>query len=255
MRCRSNYGALALFPAPAALSLMFYQAAKRWWLVKRNTFVNFAEIRSFAVGGLQLIMSEGFLESAMIRSVHEYVLLTLFASLGMGMILSALTCGPFIWGIETAHLSAYVWRRSIGIQARSSEAGLKLFGSGHCVPAFCCLRASLVYGFSGTTNLPGFQLGPVNCLMFEHGPDDCRTAFKISARTHCTSGRRTFMKAHRLRWVLSLLSARKCLDGGSRERDVHGLWRRDGPLAADRRYIAGLVDDHRLIWRADTDPY
>ena len=77
-----KYGALSLFGA-AAIAALFYRGGEAFGgLVQTNSFVNFARIVSFIVGGLALVMSEGFLKRHE-TGRYEYALLTIFASLGM----------------------------------------------------------------------------------------------------------------------------------------------------------------------------
>ncbi|WP_340693731.1 NADH-quinone oxidoreductase subunit NuoN [Hyphomonas sp.] len=176
-----KYGALALFGA-AALSLMFYQGGEAFGgLVRTNTFLNFAKFVSFAVGGFALIMSEGFLKRHdTIR--YEYVLLTIFASLGMGMMLSAADLMTLYMGIETLSLSSYVLAAFHRDSARSSEAGLKYFVLGALASGMLLYGASLVYGFSGTTNFVGISSAdPSVGLMFGMVLMIVGLGFKISA--------------------------------------------------------------------------
>ena len=176
-----KYGALALFGA-AALAAMFYQGGEAFGgLVRSNTFVNFAKIVSFGVGGLALLMSEGFLRRHE-TGRYEYALLTIFASLGMGIILSASNLMTLYMGIETLSLSSYVLAAFHRDSARSSEAGLKYFVLGALASGMLLYGASLVYGFSGTTDYMGIaEAEPSIGLMFGMVLMIVGLAFKVSA--------------------------------------------------------------------------
>jgi len=176
-----KFGALALFGA-AALSLVFYQGGEAFGgLVRTNTFVNFAKFVSFSVGGFALVMSEGFLRRHdTIR--YEFVLLTIFASLGMGIILSAADLMTLYMGIETLSLSSYVLAAFHRDSARSSEAGLKYFVLGALASGMLLYGASMVYGFAGTTSYAGISgAAPSIGLMFGMVMMIVGLAFKVSA--------------------------------------------------------------------------
>jgi NADH-quinone oxidoreductase subunit N len=180
-RISFTYGALALFGA-AALSLLFYQGGEAFGgLVRTNTFVNFAKFVSFAIGGFALMMSEGFLRRHdTIR--YEFVLLTIFASFGIGVILSASDLMTLYMGIETLSISSYVLAAFHRDSARSSEAGLKYYVLGSLASGILLYGASLVYGFSGTTNFAGISAAaPSIGMMFGMVLMIVGLGFKISA--------------------------------------------------------------------------
>ena len=83
---------------------------------------------------------------------YEYALLVIFASLGMGITLSANDLMTLYLGIETLSLSSYVLAAFNRDSQRSSEAGLKYFVLGALASGLILYGASLVYGFSGSTN-------------------------------------------------------------------------------------------------------
>jgi len=176
-----KYGALTLFGA-AGIAAVFYQGGEAFGgLVETNTFVNFAKIVSFLVGGCALIMSEGFLKRHE-TARYEYALLTIFAALGMGMILSASNLMTLYMGIETLSLSSYVMAAFHRDSARSSEAGLKYFVLGALASGMLLYGASLVYGFSGTADYAGIAAAePSIGLMFGMVLMIVGLAFKVSA--------------------------------------------------------------------------
>lgn len=120
-------------------------------LVTTGPFVNFAKCISFVAGALTLLMAEGFLKRhETIR--YEYPLLVIFASLGMGIILSASNLMTLYMGIETLSLSSYVLASFHRDSIRSSEAGLKYFVLGALASGILLYGISLVYGFTGSVD-------------------------------------------------------------------------------------------------------
>ena len=176
-----KFGALVLFAA-AAFSLMNYQGGEAFnGLVRTNTFVNFAKFVSYAIGGVTLLMSEGFLKRHnTIR--YEYALLTIFASLGIGMMLSAADLMTLYMGVETLSLSSYVMAAFHRDSIRSSEAGLKYFVLGSLASGMLLYGASLVYGFAGSTEYVAIAAAePSVGMMFGMVLMIVGLAFKVSA--------------------------------------------------------------------------
>ncbi|KCZ50648.1 NADH-quinone oxidoreductase subunit NuoN [Hyphomonas pacifica] len=176
-----KFGALVLFAA-AAFSLMNYQGGEAFnGLVRTNTFVNFAKFVSYAIGGVTLMMSEGFLKRHnTIR--YEYALLTIFASLGIGMTLSAADLMTLYMGVETLSLASYVMAAFHRDSIRSSEAGLKYFVLGSLASGMLLYGASLVYGFAGSTQYVVIAAAePSVGMMFGMVLMIVGLAFKVSA--------------------------------------------------------------------------
>lgn len=176
-----KFGALTLFGA-AALAAMHFTGGEAFnGLVRSNTFVNFAKVISFVLAGVALLISEGFLKRHD-TSRYEYALLVIFASLGMGIILSAADLMTLYMGIETLSLSSYVLAAFHRDSARSSEAGLKYFVLGALASGMLLYGASLVYGFTGTTSFVGIaEAGLSTGAMFGMVLMIVGLAFKISA--------------------------------------------------------------------------
>lgn len=174
-------GALALFGAAALAAIHFEGGEAFEGLVRTNSFVNFAKVISFALAGVALLVSEGFLKRHD-TSRYEYSLLVIFASLGMGIILSAGDLMTLYMGIETLSLSSYVLAAFHRDSARSSEAGLKYFVLGALASGMLLYGASLVYGFTGTTSFAGIaNAGISSGAMFGMVLMIVGLAFKISA--------------------------------------------------------------------------
>lgn len=143
-------GALALVAA-AALAALNYDGGEAFdGLVRSNSFVNFGKIVSYGLAGAALFMAEGFLKQHDLMR-YEYSLLVIFASLGMGVTLSAADLMTLYIGVEVLSLSSYVLAAFHRESARSSEAGLKYFVLGSLASGMLLYGASLVYGFTGET--------------------------------------------------------------------------------------------------------
>lgn len=176
-----KFGALALFGAAALAALHFQGGEAFGGLVRTNTFVNFAKVITFVLAGVALVISEGFLKRHE-TTRYEYSLLIIFASLGMGMILSAADLMTLYMGIETLSLSSYVLAAFHRDSARSSEAGLKYFVLGALASGMLLYGASLVYGFTGTTSFDGIaEAGVSTGALFGMVLMIVGLAFKISA--------------------------------------------------------------------------
>ncbi|MEO1027824.1 MAG: NADH-quinone oxidoreductase subunit NuoN [Pseudomonadota bacterium] len=143
-------GALALFGAAIIAGINFEGGASFGGLVETTSFTSFAKIVAYVMGGIALLMAEGFMSRhGTLR--YEYSLLMIFAALGMGVILSAADLMTLYMGIETLSLSSYVLAAFHRDNARSSEAGLKYFVLGALASGLLLYGASLVYGFTGST--------------------------------------------------------------------------------------------------------
>src|SRR5258708_33950103 len=92
----------------------------------------------------------------LIRRAHmgrfEYPILILLATVGMMMMISANDLIALYLGLELQSLSLYVIAALNRDDARSNEAGLKYFVLGALSSGMLLYGASMIYGFSGTTN-------------------------------------------------------------------------------------------------------
>ena len=149
-----KFGALALALAVVLVLLNWSGGTAFNGLVTTGPFVNFAKVVSYGAGAITLLMGENFMRRhETIR--YEYPLLVLFASLGIGMILSASNLMTLYMGIETLGLSSYVLASFHRDSMRSAEAGLKYFVLGALASGLLLYGISLVYGFTGTTSYEG----------------------------------------------------------------------------------------------------
>lgn len=146
-----KYGAVVLLLA-ALLTALHWDGGRAFnGLVESGPFVNFAKIVSYICGAFALLMAEGFLKRHG-TDRYEYALLVIFASLGMGMILSAADFMVLYLGVEMLSLSSYVLAAFHRDSARSAEAGLKYFVLGALASGLLLYGISLVYGFTGGTS-------------------------------------------------------------------------------------------------------
>jgi NADH-quinone oxidoreductase subunit N len=116
----------------------------------------------------------------------EYPVLVLFAATGMLMMISANDLIALYVGLELQSLALYVVAAFNRDSARSAEAGLKYFVLGALSSGMLLYGASLVYGFTGSTNFAviaasvqpsGANIGLIFGLVFLMAG----FAFKISA--------------------------------------------------------------------------
>ncbi|MCS6758066.1 MAG: NADH-quinone oxidoreductase subunit NuoN [Candidatus Devosia euplotis] len=116
----------------------------------------------------------------------EYAILVLLATLGMMMMVSANDLMSLYVGLELQSLSLYVLAAIKRDDSKAAEAGLKYFVLGALSSGMLLYGASLVYGFTGRTNLQeivlaiadeGRSIGLIFGLVFLLAG----VAFKISA--------------------------------------------------------------------------
>jgi NADH-quinone oxidoreductase subunit N len=96
-------------------------------------------------------MSVGDLARAKLLS-SEYVVLLLLSVLGMMLMISAGSLISLYLGLELQSLALYVVAAIDRGQVRSSEAGLKYFVLGSLSSGMLLYGASLIYGFTGSTD-------------------------------------------------------------------------------------------------------
>lgn len=120
-------------------------------LWQSDQYTNVARAVAYVCAAISLLVAEGYLRrEKLIR--FEYGLLVVLASLGMGIMLSANNLMTLYLGIETLGLSSYILAAFNRDSTRSSEAGLKYFVLGALASGLILYGASLVYGFTGSTD-------------------------------------------------------------------------------------------------------
>ncbi len=148
-------------------------------------FAIFMKVLVLAGSALAIVMSRHFMVAERLAR-FEYPLLIVFATLGMLMMVSANDLMAMYMGIELQSLALYVLAAVNRDSQRATEAGLKYFVLGALSSGMLLYGASLIYGFSGTTNF--VELG---ARISENGPNlglifglvflAAGLAFKISA--------------------------------------------------------------------------
>jgi NADH-quinone oxidoreductase subunit N len=123
-------------------------------LYRADAFSSFAKILIYVAAAVSIIIAPRFFESDdKLRA--EYPILILFASVGMGMMVSATDFLTLYVGVELMSLAAYVLASFMRKDLRSAEAGLKYFVLGALASGILLYGISLLYGFSGTTGYAG----------------------------------------------------------------------------------------------------
>jgi len=119
-----------------------------------DTFARFMKILVLFGSAAAIILSVQFMKTARIAQ-FEYPILILLATLGMLMMVSANGLIALYMGLELQSLALYVVAAINRDSARSSEAGLKYFVLGALSSGMLLYGASLIYGFTGTTQFEG----------------------------------------------------------------------------------------------------
>ena len=114
-------------------------------------FAIFCKVLVLVAGALGILVSRDFMERHNVAR-FEYPILILFATLGMMLMISANDLVSLYVGLEMQSLSLYVLASIQREDSRATEAGLKYFVLGAVASGLLLYGASLVYGFSGTTN-------------------------------------------------------------------------------------------------------
>jgi NADH-quinone oxidoreductase subunit N len=123
-------------------------------LYTADAFAAFAKVIVFASAAVALMLApRWFVQEERLRP--EYPVLVLFASAGMGIMISATDLLSLYIGIELNSLSTYVLASFIRKDERTAEAGLKYFVLGSLASGILLYGISLLYGFAGTTAYAG----------------------------------------------------------------------------------------------------
>jgi len=119
-----------------------------------DDFARFLKILAFAGSAAALLMSLDYL-SAVRQMKFEYAILIVFATVGMGMMISAADLIALYLGLELMSLALYVVAAFERDSVRSTEAGLKYFVLGALASGMLLYGCSLIYGFTGTVSFAG----------------------------------------------------------------------------------------------------
>ena len=190
---RPERGALVLWLAVAILALagVFVAMGEGTQTLFTGSFIvdpyaRMLKLLTLTGAGIALIMSLDYWQDTDGGVKFEYPVLVLFAATGMLMMISAHDLIALYVGLELQSLALYVVAAFKRDSARSSEAGLKYFVLGALSSGMLLYGASLVYGFTGSTEFSqianavqpsGANLGLIFGLVFLLAG----FAFKISA--------------------------------------------------------------------------
>ncbi|MGB1547630.1 MAG: NADH-quinone oxidoreductase subunit NuoN [Alphaproteobacteria bacterium] len=116
-----------------------------------DTFSVFMKLLVLLGTALTLVMAYAYNEREGFAR-FEYPILVLFATVGMLMMLSANDLLSLYMGLELQSLSLYIVAAIRRDSLRSTEAGLKYFVLGALASGMLLYGASMIYGFTGTTN-------------------------------------------------------------------------------------------------------
>ncbi len=119
-----------------------------------DPFASLAKCIILGAAALTLLLASGWLKEEGGRP-FEFVVLVLFATLGMLLMVSAGNLLSLYMALEMSSLALYVLASFVRDDARSSEAGLKYFVLGALASGMLLFGMSLVYGFAGTTDFAG----------------------------------------------------------------------------------------------------
>ena len=120
-------------------------------------FARYAKVVVLWSSAIILIISRDYLTKNNLMK-FEYPILIGLAVVGMMMMVSAGDLMSLYMGIELQSLALYVIAAFNRDSIRSTEAGLKYFVLGALSSGLLLYGASLIYGFSGTTNFDGIAL-------------------------------------------------------------------------------------------------
>ncbi len=118
-----------------------------------DTYARFFDLLFLLVAGLTLLLSVAYLPRVGIDP-GEYSALLLFATLGMMIMASSQDLMTIFLGLETLSISLYVLVGFLREQLRSNESALKYLLLGAFASGFVLYGIALVYGATGSTNLP-----------------------------------------------------------------------------------------------------
>lgn len=132
-----------------------------------------------------LLLTRHYFESEKLDR-YEFSVLTLYAVLGMSIMVSANNLLAMYIGIEMQSLALYIMAAFNRDSLRASEAGLKYFVLGALSSGLLLYGASLVYGFTGSLDFETIRAsiavtGPTTGVIAGMVFLLCGLAFKISA--------------------------------------------------------------------------
>lgn len=121
-------------------------------LYRADLYSAYAKVLIFFAAAISIVIAPRFFARTSGEDLRpEYPILILFATAGMGIMVSANDLLTLYVGLELNSLASYVLASFMRRDVRSAEAGLKYFILGSLASGILLYGISLVYGFSGTT--------------------------------------------------------------------------------------------------------
>jgi len=121
-----------------------------------NSYTLSAKILILTASGLTLMLANDWLTEGEGKP-FEFVVLVLFATLGMMLMVSSGSLLAMYMALELMSLPLYVLASFSRDNRRSAEAGLKYFVLGSLASGMILFGVSLVYGFAGTIRFDDLQ--------------------------------------------------------------------------------------------------
>jgi NADH-quinone oxidoreductase subunit N len=118
-----------------------------------DDFARFMKVLVLGGSGIALLLSFSNARESGLEK-YEYAVLVMLAALGMMVMVSANGLISLYVGLELQSLALYVTAAINRDSPRAAEAGLKYFVLGGLSSGMLLYGASLVYGFTGQTQLP-----------------------------------------------------------------------------------------------------
>ncbi len=151
-RLVSHAAVLVLFVTTALVGMVTDgQATTFGGMFVTDSFAVFVKALVLISAAAAIIMSLDYLDMHGMAK-FEFPVLILLATLGMMMMVSANDLIALYLGLELQSLALYVIAAFQRDSTRSAEAGLKYFALGAVASGLLLYGASLIYGFTGTTN-------------------------------------------------------------------------------------------------------
>ncbi len=117
---------------------------------RMDAFASFSKIVIFAAAAFAILLSDRYLAGEKLGR-FEYPVLIVLSAFGMSLMVSASDLITLYMGLETQSLALYILAAFNRDSSRSTEAGLKYFVLGALASCLLLYGASLIYGFTGTT--------------------------------------------------------------------------------------------------------
>ena len=130
-----------------------------------DAFATFSKVLIYAAAAFAILMSDRYLAGEKLGR-FEYPVLIVLAAFGMSLMVSATDLIALYMGVETQSFALYILAAFNRESRRSTEAGLKYFVLGALSSGLLLYGASLIYGFTGSTQFS--EIARVAALGGEH---------------------------------------------------------------------------------------